>query len=56
MAGDQGFKSLKFYNNKKKELIFPDVDLEGVDHQKKKNKSKKTRMRNMNMITTTKIW
>ena len=35
MAGEQGFKSLKFYYNKKKEFIFPGVDLEGVDHQQK---------------------
>ena len=34
MTGEQGFKSLNFYNKKKKEFIFPYVDLEGVDHQK----------------------
>ena len=44
--------SHEFYNRTKKEIIFPDVDLEGVDHQNKLEKLKKTRMRNMNMITT----
>ena len=32
-AEDQGFKLLKFYHQKNKEIIFPDVDLTGVYHQ-----------------------
>ena len=33
MSEDQGFKSLRFYNWKKKEIIFTDVDLAEVYHQ-----------------------
>ena len=32
MAKEQVFKSLKIYNLKKKEIIFPGVNLAGVDH------------------------
>ena len=31
----KGFKSLKVYNKKKKEIIIPGVDFEGVDPQQK---------------------
>ena len=42
------------YNKKKKEIVFPDIDLTGVDHQQKLNKLKKTKMMNMiNMIKIT---
>ena len=34
MVEDQGFNSLKCYNQKEKEIIFHDVDLAGVDHKK----------------------
>ena len=37
MAEDQVFKSLKNYNRKKKEIIFPDVDLAWVDQQQQIN-------------------
>ena len=33
MAEDQRFRSLKFYNNKRNKIIFPDVELEEVDNQ-----------------------
>ena len=33
MAEEQGFRSLKLYSLKKKEIISPDVDLAGVEHQ-----------------------
>ena len=35
MAEEQEFKSIKLYNRKKKEIIPPDVELSGVDHQQK---------------------
>ena len=34
MLEDQGFKSLKVYNQRKKIYDFPGVDLAGADHQK----------------------
>ena len=52
MVEDHGFKSLKIYN-KKERNYFPGVDLAGVDHQQQIEKSKKTKMRNINMKTTT---
>ena len=48
MAEEQGLKSLKVCNNKKKEIIFPGVDLAGVDHQQQIEKLKKTNMSHMN--------
>ena len=33
MAEDQRINSLNLYNRKNKEVIFPDVNLAGVDHQ-----------------------
>ena len=53
MAQDQVFKPIKFYNWKKKSIIFLDVDFSGVDHHQILNKLNKTKMRNMNMIPTT---
>ena len=33
MTEEQGFKSLKFSNREKKQVIFPNVDLAEADHQ-----------------------
>ena len=39
----QGFKSLKYYNRKNREIIFPGVNLAGVDHQQKMEKNEETK-------------
>ena len=46
------FNSLKYYDRKKEEIIFLDVDLAGVDHKQKIKKLKKTETSNMNMKAT----
>ena len=38
---------------KKKEIIFPGVDLAGVDHQQQIDILKKNKISNMNTLTTT---
>ena len=39
----QGFKSLKYNNNKSREMIFPGVNLAGVDHQQQMEKTEETK-------------
>ena len=39
----QEFKSLKYYNRKSREIIFPGVNLAGVDHQQQMEKTEETK-------------
>ena len=39
----QGFKSLKYYNRKSREIIFPGVNLARVDHQQQMKKTEETK-------------
>ena len=43
MAEEQGFKLLKIYNRKKKQIIFSGIDLAGVDDQQQIEQIKETK-------------